>query len=117
MKNLYLLMLACFFISKSHAQNYSLNFNGTSQYVNIPDQVNLRLSANFSIEGWVYPTGPGSQPTQGGIIVNKENSYEIARFADGTIQYALSANGAGTDWNWINSGLVLRLTHGAILLL
>ena len=110
MKNLYLFLAACFFMSQSRSQNYSLNFNGSSQYVNIPDQNSLDLSTNFSIEGWVYPTGPGSQPTEGGIIVNKEASYEIARFADGTLQYALSANGTGSDWwGWINTGLVLPL--------
>ena len=117
MKNL-LIAVLLFSISHTQAQNYSLNFNGSSQYIQIPDQNSLDLSASFTIEGWVYPTGTGSDAVQGGSIVNKENSYEIARFADGTFEYALSANGAGTDWGWVNSGLVLPLntwTHFAFI--
>jgi hypothetical protein len=108
MKNRLLIAL-CFFLMHANAQNYSLNFNGTNQYISVPDQSSIELSNNFTIEGWIYPTGTGSNVIQGGIIVNKENSYELARFADGTLEYALSANGAGTDWNWINSGLVAPL--------
>ena len=117
MKNL-LLAAALFFSMQICAQNYDLNFNGTNQYIGVPDQNSIDLSNNFTIEGWVYPTGPGSEATQGGIIVNKENSYEIARYADGTLQYALSANGIGDDWAWVNSGLVLPLntwSHFALI--
>ncbi|MEP6749344.1 MAG: LamG-like jellyroll fold domain-containing protein [Bacteroidota bacterium] len=109
MKKHLLSIAVCFFILQTQAQNYALSFNGSSQYVNIPDQASIELSNNFTIEGWIYPTGPGSVVTQGGIIFNKENSYELARFTDGTLEYALSANGAGTDWNWVNSGLVTPL--------
>jgi hypothetical protein len=99
------------------AQNYALVFNGSNQYVSIPNQASLALSANFTIEGWIYPTGVGSDATQGGIIINKENSYEIARFADGTLQYALSSTGSG-GWAWVNTGLVAPLntwTHIALV--
>ncbi|MEO6314880.1 MAG: LamG-like jellyroll fold domain-containing protein [Chitinophagaceae bacterium] len=108
MKSL-LLSAVILFSLGTNAQNYSLKFNGSSQYITIPDQNSVDLSANFTLEGWVYPTGAGSQATQGGMIINKENSYEIARFTDGTLQYALSANGMGSDWGWINSGIVLPL--------
>ncbi|HSZ87680.1 MAG TPA: LamG domain-containing protein, partial [Puia sp.] len=115
----YLLIPAIVFIFlRTDGQNYSLTFNGSSQYVNIANQASLSLSANFTIEGWIYPTGAGSDPTQGGIIINKESSYEVARFADGSLQYAMSANGAGTDWSWINTGLVAPLnvwTHFALV--
>ncbi|MFT3932109.1 MAG: T9SS type A sorting domain-containing protein [Chitinophagaceae bacterium] len=109
MKNLYLAIIFCLALFTTRAQNYALNFNGSSQYINIPDQSSIELSASFTIEGWVYPTGVGSDATQGGSIINKENSYEIARFADGTLQYALSANGTGGDWTWINTSIVLAL--------
>jgi len=107
-----------FFSLHAYAQNFSLNFNGTSQFLTVPDQNSIDLSNNFTIEGWVYPTGPGSQPAEGGMIVNKESSYEIARFADGTLQYALSANGLGSDWAWVNSGLIIPLntwSHFALI--
>ena len=102
-------LFICLLALQSTAQNFSLNFNGTNQYVNIPDHNNLDLGSNFTIEGWIYPTGTGSGAVQGGIIINKENSYEIARFGDGTLQYALSANGVGNDWVWVTTGLVAPL--------
>ena len=117
MKN-FLLLFPCFLVLQTTAQNFSLTFNGTNQYINIPDHNNIDLPGNFTIEGWIYPTGTGSSATEGGIIINKENSYEIARFADGTLQYALSANGAGNDWAWVNTGLVAPLntwTHFALV--
>ena len=117
MKN-FLLLFPCFFVIQATAQNFSLAFNGTTQYINIPDHNNIDLPGNFTIEGWIYPTGAGSHATEGGIIVNKENSYEIARFPDGTLQYALSANGAGNDWAWINTGMAAPLntwTHFALV--
>ena len=105
--------------SHSEAQNSSLSFdNSNTQYVNIPDNNSIDLGTSFTLEGWVYPTGPGSNVGEGGIIVNKENSYEIARFPDGTLRYALSANGLGNDWTWSNTGLVAPLntwTHFALV--
>lgn len=93
------------------AQNYSAGFNGTNSYIQVPDNNALDVSGTFTIEAWIYPTGAGSDATQGGIIVNKENSYEIARYANGTIQFALSANGAGTDWAWVNSSVTAPLNQ------
>lgn len=98
--NLCLVSVFCF-----SQTNNALQFNGTSSYVEIMDNNAIDLSADFTIEAWIYPTGPGSDGTQGGMIINKENSYEIARFADGTIQFALSANGAG-GWAWTNTGAI-----------
>ena len=91
------------------AQNNAITFDGSSQYVTVPYQPGLDLNSNLTLEAWLYPTGAGSDPTEGGIIVNKENSYELARFANGTIQFAFSANGAGTDWSWTNTGIVAPL--------
>jgi len=33
-----------------------LSFNGTTQYVAVPDHPSLRLTDNFTFEAWVYPT-------------------------------------------------------------
>lgn len=104
MKNL-VLSLAMVMCIYSSAQNYALSFNATNKYVSIPDHNSLDLSSSFTIEGWIYPVGPGSSGTDGGIIINKEYSYEIALFPDYTLRYALSANGTGSDWSWINTGI------------
>ncbi len=114
----FLLLVLCSAVIQSTAQNSSLYFNGTDQYVSVADQNSLDLSGNFTIEGWILPMGTGSGGAQGGIIINKEQSYEIARFGDGTLQYALSANGNGNDWAWVNTGMVAPLytwTHFALV--
>src|ERR1700759_2495045 len=101
----YLILSAAFFLfASANAQNSCLLFDGSTQYVNVPYTSTLNLNTDLTIEAWIYPTGPGSEPTEGGSIVNKENSYAISRFADGTIRYALSALGTGDDWAWINTG-------------
>src|SRR5262249_40952834 len=86
----------------------SLSFDGW-QYVKVsptsPDP--LAISTTLTIEARIYPTGPGVTPIYpplGGTIVNKENSYELNRFADGTIWLALWNSNPG--WNWINTGYV-----------
>ena len=110
MKNL--LLIAALLLSLSvHSQNNTISFDGVNDYVEIADNNAIDLSANFTIEAWIYPTGSGSQPTEGGMIFNKENSYELARYSNGTLQFALSANGAGNDWGWINTGLVAPLNQ------
>lgn len=107
-----LLAVLCIVSIYAQAQtNYAVNFDGTNDYVEVADNNAIDLSSNFTIETWIYPTGIGSNGTEGGIIINKESSYEIARFPDGTIRYALSANGAGSDWAWTNTGLVTPLSQ------
>ncbi len=52
------------------------------------------FTTEFTISVDVIATG------NGGIIFNKENAYEIAQEADGSIRYALRAdNGSGWVWN------------------
>jgi hypothetical protein len=85
----------------------SLLFDGINDVLVIPDHNSLDLSGNFTLEAWIYPTGNGgSAGAAGGIIFNKEFSYELARFADGSLQYAFSPDGQGASWvGWTNSGL------------
>lgn len=87
--------------------NYALSFNGTNTYVEVSDNNALDLSANFTLEAWIYPTGAGSDATEGGMIINKENSFEIDRFADGSIQFAMSTSGLGSEWSWTNTGFII----------
>lgn len=42
----------------------------------------------------------------GGMIFNKESSYELAHYPDGSLRYALFAEGA-TGWAWVNTGYLL----------
>ncbi len=110
MRFVFTVLLSIFTFTLS-AQNYAAVFNGTTSYIQVPDNNAIDLSGTFTIEAWIFPTAAGSDATQGGIIVNKENSYEVARFANGTIQFGFSANGAGTDWSWVNSSLTAPLNQ------
>ena len=76
----------------------TLDLDGKEDYVNIGDSSSLVMEDALTVEAWIYPMGPGS----GGIIVNKEGEYEIARFGDGTISFAIANNDPG--WDWIDTG-------------
>ncbi len=80
----------------------AFNFDAGA-YVRVGAAPSLTMSNAFSVELWLYPTGPGGAPTYGGILINKEGQYEIARFADGTIQWAV-VSPDNPVWNWVNSG-------------
>ena len=78
----------------------------------------LAITGDLTLEAWINPHGPGTSPGgQGGIIINKEWSYEIARFSDGTINYALQGADAA-PWQWVDTGFVAPLdswTHVALV--
>ncbi len=59
----------------------------------------LRLTTDLTAEAWIYPTG-SAEP--GGIIVNVEGQYEIARVANGEIIYAMANSSPG--WYWVSTG-------------
>ena len=93
----------------------------SNQFVGVPDSASLRITDTLTMSAWIYPTGPGLATNQtdgvdeGGIIVNKEDSYEMARFADGSIRWAFF--NTTPQWTWINSGGVAPLntwTHVAV---
>jgi len=68
-----------------------------------------------TLSAWIYPPGAGSHSTVGGIIINKEGEYELARFPDGTIQWGFANTSPG--WNWVNTGSMAPLnqwTHVAV---
>ncbi|TPW16714.1 MAG: hypothetical protein FD129_650 [bacterium] len=81
-----------------------------NQFVRIADRPELHLSNAATIAAWVKPAGPGlsydngTLGTEGGIIVNREESYEVARFSDGTIRWAFNETGGG--WYWVDTSLV-----------
>jgi surface protein len=68
----------------------------------------LNGGSTFTMEAWVNPSGNGNARI-GGIIVNKENEYEMARFPDGNLKYAFS--NANPGWRWIDTGINLPLNE------
>ena len=90
-----------------------------NQFVEVADAPSLRITNQLTMSAWIYPTGPGRGGAEGGIILNKEWAYEMARFADGTIRSAFG-DGNGSflpQTSWVNSGVVApenTWTHVAV---
>jgi len=74
----------------------AMRFNGTSQYVAVPDAASLRFGANLSLEAWLKPT---SLPAAGAFasIVTKAESY------------SLQFNGPRLEFTVMQSGVRRRL--------
>ena len=70
------------------------SFDG-NDYISVADDPSIRMDSAFTISLWFYAIANGSG--SGGILINKEGEYEIARFPDGTIRLGI----ANTDPNWI----------------
>ncbi|AHB42770.1 hypothetical protein RAAC3_TM7C00001G0934 [Candidatus Saccharibacteria bacterium RAAC3_TM7_1] len=81
-------------------------FNGTSDYIHINDNANLRVGApGVTLAAWLKPVSiSGCTVTTPCIIMNKENSYEVALISDGSIYYAFANTSPG--WAWRNTGMV-----------
>ncbi|MBT5713427.1 tandem-95 repeat protein, partial [Candidatus Poribacteria bacterium] len=84
--------------------NQTATFDGSGDYVNVGADPSLEVAGEFTVEAWIYPRGAGAGGTQGGMILNKEGEYEIARFADGTIWY--SVGNVTPGWGWQNTAFV-----------
>ena len=78
----------------------SISFNGTSQYLTVPDDANLELgSSDFTIDMWIYPTSTAAEQ----ILINKVatatvvGSFDIRLETNGAIR-TLVATTSGTSW-------------------
>jgi len=94
----------------------AFSFDGVNDYVQVGASQNLVLTTEFTIDFWIFPTGPGGAPINGGVIVNKEGEYEIHRYTDGTIRPAIA--NAVPGWTSINTGFVAPVgewTHIALV--
>jgi len=97
-------------IAAAFAPGRALSFDGVDDFVQVGPASELEAVTEISIEGWIFPTANVS-----GIIANKEGEYELARFPDGTIQWAFANTNPG--WTWIDTGSIAPLnewTHIAV---
>jgi len=92
-----------------NAFRFTNQLAGSNQYVLIGDQPGLRYTTALTIAAWINPVSDGltTMGAEGGIIVNKEDSYEIARFSDGSIRFAF--NNSAVGWGWIATGATAPL--------
>jgi hypothetical protein len=95
---------------------HALQFDGVDDYVSLERSYDVDQYDNVSMAAWSYPTGEGSAGEQGGIVVNKEGEFEVARFGDGTIHWAFNNDDPG--WAWQDTGCEAPLnqwTHVAVV--
>ncbi|WP_299645309.1 LamG-like jellyroll fold domain-containing protein [uncultured Chloroflexus sp.] len=78
------------------------SFDG-NQFLVISDE-RFRMADEMTFAVWIYPTANAN-----GILINREGEYEVARFPDGTIQWAFA--NANPGWTWINTGAVAPLNQ------
>lgn len=85
----------------------AFNFDGDYDYVELGKPVDLQFTQSLTMSAWVRPTAYGPQQ----IILNYENSYEVAlNNNNGTLQYALYCCG-GSSWYWQDTGIVAPLNE------
>ncbi len=83
-------------ISGKVGQGY--DFDGLNDSIVVANDPSLQMTDAFTVSAWVKWIGNG-------IVVNKENEYEIAIGWDGKISYAVRNSVPG--WAWVNTGFAL----------
>ena len=84
-------------------------FDGAGDYVNTGSDASLTMTNAFTVSAWIMATGRGSASSAGGIVGNKEGEYEFARFADGSIRWAIADT--GPTWFWRDTGVIAALNE------
>ncbi len=92
-----------------------------NQFVEVPNAASLQFTGAMTMSAWIYPTGEGrGAGGEGGVIINKEWSYEVARFNGGAICWAFG-NGSnaylspGSGWQCTSGVAPLnQWTHVAV---
>ena len=79
-----------------------LSLDGNEDEVRIEHAQSLVMTDALTIEAWIYPFGPGSGRSGGSgeIVVNKEGEYQLARFDDGSICFAVTRANLPTICQW-----------------
>ena len=82
----------------------ALTFDGASTYVQVGNPTLLVVQEQLTLTAWINPT----TAQQNGVIAGKDQQYLLARFADGSIQFAMRVavrDPRDPTFFWVNSGL------------
>ncbi len=81
-------------------------FNGINSYISAGEHESLEVDTALTIMACIKATGNGTTRA-GGIIVNKEGEYSLARFEDGSLRFAIADE---NGWeNHINTNFFIPL--------
>ena len=94
-------LLSILFISFSFTQNYSLDFDGSSDYVEITDgSAVIANTEQMTLSGWVYPRGPNADSyTQFdgffGFRNNEDADFYLIQLGDYKVECRLKVSDGG----------------------
>jgi hypothetical protein len=83
----------------------AFDFNGTSQYVDVPNSAGLNPTASISLEAWIYPRlplDPVGSPIikKGGEGLGQQDGYTLEFSGTSGVVFAVNVN--GTVW-WLTT--------------
>lgn len=83
--------------------NSAYLFDGTDDYITFGDSSYYEFDTLFSVSIWAMPTG-----TTNGILFNKEGEYELAKFSNGELNWAIANTNPGWKWQATNHTMTLN---------
>ena len=94
-------LLYILFVSLSFSQNYSLDFDGESDYVEVTNESTMIANADqMTMSGWVYPRGPNADSyTQFdgffGFRNNEDADFYLLQLGNYKVEGRLRVSGGG----------------------
>ena len=87
---LILLSSSCSSFNQSLATGigHAASLDGDEDYIHVENSHTLVMTDTLTIEVWIYPVGSGIG--REGIIVCNIGQYQLARYDDGSIRFAIS---------------------------
>jgi hypothetical protein len=80
----------------------AVTFDGTDDYIGVPESASLVASDSVAVSAWIRPTATGAYDR---MIVNKEGEYEVA-LVNNEIKWALANTSPG--WAWHHTGVFVE---------
>ncbi len=108
MKKTILFLLAFFLIQTAYSQNggYALIFDGTDDYVSVPDHSSLDFT-EFTAEMWIYKTNSGDIKLIGQAYPNSAGKgWSLGITSDNTVFAEAIHNSGNKEWTQINNGTI-----------
>ena len=84
--------------------NFAAGFDGSDDYVGVPDDSTLQMDDVFSLSVWVRTEASTNVDR---MILNKEGEYEIAVDPGNELKWAVKNTDPG--WTWVNTGYIVPL--------
>jgi hypothetical protein len=76
-----------YFANETTATTYKASFNGSTQYLVVPQSSAMVMSADFCIEGWIYTTNLGTVILDQYASGTPTGSYQIQTTGGGVLQF------------------------------